>query len=88
MPLLCAPQPSQALQVAKGKLAQKLELVEEAKKFAKVLAAVAASEKRNPASWIEIDKAGLSFTIKGAPAREELNEPEIREQLVVEYYSR
>jgi small subunit ribosomal protein S4 len=67
---------------------EKLELVEEAKKFAKVLAAVAASEKRNPASWIEIDKAGLSFTIKGAPAREELNEPEIREQLVVEYYSR
>lgn len=67
---------------------EKLELVEGAKKFAKVLAAVAAADKRNPASWMEIDKAGLSFTVKGGPVREDLNEPEIREQLVVEYYSR
>ncbi len=67
---------------------EKLELAEGAKKFGKVLAAVAASEKRNPASWLEIDKAALSFTVKGGPAREDLNEPEIREQLVVEYYSR
>jgi small subunit ribosomal protein S4 len=53
-----------------------------------VLAAVAGSEKRNLASWMEVDKAGFSFTVKGTPPREDLNEPEIREQLVVEYYSR
>jgi len=26
--------------------------------------------------------------VKGGPVREDINEPEIREQLVVEYYSR
>jgi small subunit ribosomal protein S4 len=67
---------------------EKLELTEGAQKFGKVLAAIAGSEKRNPASWMEVDKAGFSFTVKGNPPREDLNEPEIREQLVVEYYSR
>jgi small subunit ribosomal protein S4 len=67
---------------------EKLELVEKAKKFKLVTLSVAGSEKRNPASWIEVDKAGLTATIKGAPVREELNEPEVREQLIVEYYSR
>ena len=35
--------------------------------------------------WSEERRSG---TIKGSPVREDLNEPEIREQLVVEYYSR
>jgi small subunit ribosomal protein S4 len=35
-----------------------------------------------------MDRANFSGTVKGAPVREDLNEPEIREQLVVEYYSR
>jgi len=67
---------------------EKLELVEKAKKFKLVVTSVAGAEKRNPASWIEVDKAGLTATIKSAPVREELNEPEVREQLIVEYYSR
>lgn len=67
---------------------EKIVLTENAQKFAKVLASVAASEKRNPASWMDIDKANFALTIKAAPPREDLNEPEIREQLVVEYYSR
>jgi transcriptional antiterminator NusG len=32
--------------------------------------------------------ANFTGTVKGAPVREELNEPAINEQLVVEYYSR
>ena len=67
---------------------EKIELVEKAKKFKLVTLSVAGSEKRTPASWLEVDKAGLTATIKGGPVREELNEPEVREQLIVEYYSR
>jgi small subunit ribosomal protein S4 len=67
---------------------EKIELVEKAKKFKLVVTSVAGAEKRNPASWLDVDKAGLTATIKSAPVREELNEPEIREQLIVEYYSR
>ncbi len=67
---------------------EKIELVDNARKFGKVIASVAAAEKRNPASWMEIDKGAFSINIKGPPPREDLNEPEIREQLIVEYYSR
>ncbi len=67
---------------------EKVELTENARKFGKVGASIAAAEKRNPANWMEVDKANFSLSIKGAPPREDLNEPEIREQLVVEYYSR
>jgi len=67
---------------------EKLELTENARKFAKVAASITGSEKRNQASWVEVDKANFSLSIKTTPPREDLNEPEIREQLVVEYYSR
>jgi small subunit ribosomal protein S4 len=39
-------------------------------------------------TWIEADRANFVGTVKGLPVREELNEPAIREQYVVEYYSR
>ena len=39
-------------------------------------------------SWLELDKNNFAGTVKAAPVREELNEPAIREQYVVEYYSR
>jgi len=65
-----------------------VQLTENAQKFKIVGASIAGAEKRNQASWIEIDKGAFSFTVKGSLPREELNEPEIREQLIVEYYSR
>lgn len=40
----------------------------------------------NPA-WMTIDKAGLKVTFDRIPEREELD-PEIKEQLVIEYYSK
>jgi small subunit ribosomal protein S4 len=39
-------------------------------------------------SWLEVDKDNFAGQLKGSPVREELNEPVIDEQLVVEYYSR
>jgi small subunit ribosomal protein S4 len=70
------------------RVGEKLELTPKAQKFKIVAASVASAEKRNPASWLDVDKANFTISVKGAPPREDLNEPEIREQLVVEYYSR
>lgn len=38
-------------------------------------------------SWIKVDRKKLEVTVTGLPIREEA-EPEINEQLIVEYYSR
>ena len=38
-------------------------------------------------SWINVDRKKLTVTVTGLPPREEA-EPEINEQLIVEYYSR
>jgi small subunit ribosomal protein S4 len=66
----------------------KVEVRESSRKIPGVLAALAASERRPIMSWVDINKAEFSGTLKGMPLREELNEPAIREQYVVEYYSR
>lgn len=70
------------------RVGETIALTDKAQKFGKVIASVAGAEKRNPATWMEVDKAAFSVSIKGPPPREDLNEPEIREQLIVEYYSR
>ena len=38
-------------------------------------------------SWIKVDRKKFEVTVTGAPSREEA-EPDINEQLIVEYYSR
>lgn len=70
------------------RVGDKVELTEAARKFKLVAASVAGAEKRPVASWMEADRANFLGNVKGTPVREDLNEPEIREQLVVEYYSR
>ncbi len=70
------------------RLGDKIELTENARKFKFVLASIAGADKRPNASWLEIDRPNFTGTVKTGPAREDLNEPEIREQLIVEYYSR
>ncbi len=37
--------------------------------------------------WMKVDRKKVAFTITGTPSREEA-EPDIKEQLIVEYYSR
>jgi small subunit ribosomal protein S4 len=71
-----------------ARVGDKIELQEKARKYKLVAAAIAGAEKRPAMSWLEIDRGAFTGTVKGAPVREDLNEPEIREQLVVEYYSR
>jgi small subunit ribosomal protein S4 len=70
------------------RIGDKVELTEGARKFKFVAASVAGAEKRPVASWLDADRANFIGNVKSAPVREDLNEPEIREQLVVEYYSR
>jgi small subunit ribosomal protein S4 len=38
-------------------------------------------------SWMKVDRKKKTFTVTGEPTREE-SEPDIKEQLIVEYYSR
>jgi ribosomal protein S4 len=38
-------------------------------------------------AWLKADRKKFSITVTGAPLREEA-EPDINEQLIVEYYSR
>lgn len=70
------------------RVGDKITLTEGARKFKFVAAAIAGADKRPIASWLDVDRANFTGTVKGPPVREDLNEPEIREQLVVEYYSR
>jgi len=66
----------------------KIELHERSRKIAYVAAALAAAENRQRPSWVDVDKGTFSGTVRTMPVRDELNEPAVREQLVVEYYSR
>jgi len=66
----------------------KIELREESRQLTLVVKALQFSDSRPTPSWLEVDKASLSGVFKGGFTRDELNEPAIREQLVVEYYSR
>lgn len=70
------------------KAGDKVEIREASRSMNAVNAALAQVEKRPMMSWIELDKANFTGTFKGVPVRDELNEPPMREQLVVEYYSR
>ena len=70
------------------KAGDKIEVREPSRKINNIVASLATVEKRPMLSWLELDKANFAGTFKGAPVREELNEPVIKEQLIVEYYSR
>ena len=61
---------------------------EQARAQKRIETALAASEARPQVTWLEVDKKNFTGTVKALPVREELNEPAIREQYVVEYYSR
>ena len=65
-----------------------IEIREKSKKIAYVKASLEAAENRQRSSWVEVDKEAMKGTFRGMPVRDELNEPMIREQYVVEYYSR
>lgn len=66
----------------------KIEIHELSRKIPFIQAALAAADGRPRPTWLEVDKESYSGVFKSMPVRDELNEPMIREQYVVEYYSR
>ena len=65
----------------------KVEVREKSRKIAFVAQALEAAAGREQVSWIDVEKDKFLATFKNAPARSDLS-AEIREQYVVEYYSR
>jgi small subunit ribosomal protein S4 len=65
-----------------------IEIREKSKKIAYVKQSLDTAENRQRSSWLEVDKEAMRGVFRGMPIRDELNEPMIREQYVVEYYSR
>jgi small subunit ribosomal protein S4 len=65
-----------------------ISIHEASKKIGFIGAALASSQNRPRPSWVEVDKDKMVGTFKSMPVRDEMNEPSVREQLVVEYYSR
>jgi small subunit ribosomal protein S4 len=66
----------------------KIEIREKSRKVAYIQAALAQAETRPKPSWVEVDKDNFTGVFRSMPVRDEMNEPAIREQYVVEYYSR
>jgi small subunit ribosomal protein S4 len=67
---------------------QVISIAESSRKIAYIQASLDAAESRPRASWVEVDKANFTGKVLGMPVRDELNEPAVREQYIVEYYSR
>jgi small subunit ribosomal protein S4 len=70
------------------KAGDKIEVRPKSREIKFVNAALAQVDRRPQLSWLELDKPNFIGTFKATPVREELNEPPIREQYIVEYYSR
>ncbi|HEY6558932.1 MAG TPA: 30S ribosomal protein S4 [Polyangiaceae bacterium] len=66
----------------------KIEIREKSRKIGYIAAALAGADSRQRPSWLEVDKENFAGHFRSMPVRDEINEPMIREQYVVEYYSR
>jgi small subunit ribosomal protein S4 len=66
----------------------KVEIREKSRALKSIGLSLAQVDKRPMMTWLELDKNNFAGVYKGQAVREEMNEPQIREQLVVEYYSR
>jgi small subunit ribosomal protein S4 len=65
-----------------------VELREKSRGIAQIQQTLAAVEKRGFPSWLEIDKAQFRGKMLSLPPREECTLPTVKEQLVVELYSK
>jgi small subunit ribosomal protein S4 len=64
-----------------------IELREKSRSIASVQECLQTASRRGMPAWIEVEADNFRGTLKALPTREELP-PTIREQLIVEYYSR
>jgi len=64
-----------------------IEVKDASKKVTRILESLGAVDRRGVPKWLELDKDGFKGKLNALPAREDLTMP-IREQLIVELYSR
>jgi len=70
------------------KVGDKIEIHPASKKMPLLARGLAFGDRRVFPSWLSVDKETFSGDVKSLPLREELNEPVIKEQYIIEYYSR
>lgn len=64
-----------------------VEVREKSRQIAAIEESLKTVSRRGMPHWLEVDVAGFRGTVKAMPAREDLP-PTIREQLIVEFYSK
>ena len=64
-----------------------IEVREKSRKMVRLLESLESAPRRDVPSWLELDQKNLRGVVKALPKREELTMP-IKEQLIVEFYSR
>lgn len=69
------------------RVGDKVAVREKSREIARVKESVEGAERRGPLTWLELDKATFTGTVKTLPVREEVG-LDIKEQLIVEFYSR
>jgi len=69
------------------RVGSKIELVDKAKQHLRVKAAAEAAAQRGVPEWLDVDLTSMQGTFRALPEREQLD-PGIREQLIVELYSK
>lgn len=70
------------------RVGDKVEIREKSRKLKLIETAIALANARPTPGWMDVDHGNFAAVIKSVPIREELNEPAIKEQYIVEYYSR
>jgi len=69
------------------KVGDAVSIRDKSREIPRLKESVEGAERRGPVSWLELDKATFTGTVKTLPVREEITLP-ITEQLIVEFYSR
>jgi small subunit ribosomal protein S4 len=64
-----------------------IEVAEKSRKIASIEESLKAAPRRGIPDWLEVDPANFKGVVKAAPTREELPQ-NIKEQLIVEFYSK
>jgi len=65
-----------------------VSLREKSRTILRINEALDGAQRRESASWVELDREGFKGTLKTLPVRAEMTTPAFQEQLVVELYSK
>lgn len=65
-----------------------IELKERSKENPFIKQSLELASKRTTPAWLELDAEGMKGKVLAIPSKEEIDTPQLREQLIVEYYSK